>query len=448
MPAVDTIAAIATPPGKGGVCIVRVSGPQAGDIAVAITGKLPQPRYATFCHFRFNNEIIDEGLALYFPGPCSFTGEDVLELHGHGGVVVSDMILQAVLKSGARMARPGEFSERAYLNDKLDLIQAEAVVDLIEAGSQQAARAAVRSLEGEFSAHIGELLSELTGLRVYVESALDFSDEEIEFLQSGDIANKLYHLKKKIHQLTVSAERGCILSEGLQIVIAGKPNAGKSSLMNSLCGRDSAIVTDVPGTTRDVLREQVAIKGIPVHLHDTAGLREQAEPIEQEGIKRAKDHIAKADLVLWIHDDSTDFKLDDVNYLPQDKLLIICNKIDLSGNQPGETKLGSFDALRVSVVSGQGLEQLEQYIVAHTMKGVPIENEFTARRRHLYALQETENYLDNAITRLSEQFATGGGGELLAEELRLAQHSLGEITGVFTSDDLLGKIFSEFCIGK
>jgi tRNA modification GTPase len=448
MPAVDTIAAIATPPGKGGVCIVRVSGPHAGDIAVAITGKLPQPRYATFCHFRLNDEIIDEGLALYFPGPGSFTGEDVLELHGHGGVVVSDMILQAVLKAGARMARPGEFSERAYLNDKLDLIQAESVVDLIEAGSQQAARAAIRSLDGEFSAHISELLSELTGLRVYVESALDFSDEEIEFLQSGDIANKLEYLKEKIHQLTVSAERGCILSEGLQIVIAGKPNAGKSSLMNSLCGRDSAIVTDVPGTTRDVLREKVAIRGIPVHLHDTAGLRDQAEPVEQEGIKRAKNHIATADLVLWIHDDTTGFEPGDVDFLPHDKLLIICNKIDLSGNPAGETNMDCCDALRVSVASGQGLEQLEQYIVAHTMKGAPTENEFTARRRHLYALQETENYLDNAITRLSEQFATGAGGELLAEELRLAQHSLGEITGVFTSDDLLGKIFSEFCIGK
>ena len=440
MSSTDTIAAIATPPGKGGVSIVRVSGPMAGDIAIAITGNLPMARYATFCRFRFNEQIIDEGIALYFPAPASFTGEDVLELHGHGGVVVSDMILRAVLQAGARMARPGEFSERAYLNDKLDLIQAEAVVDLIEAGSQQAAKAAVRSLEGEFSEYINELLGQLTDLRVYVESALDFADEEIEFLQSGDIEHKLQQLSKTIHQLGISAQRGRMLSEGLHLVIAGKPNAGKSSLMNVLCGRESAIVTELPGTTRDVLREQVQIRGIPVHLHDTAGIRDGAEPVEQEGIKRAKNHIANADLVLWVHDDSSPLESADFDFLPHDKLLIVCNKTDLSGNTPGLVQLNQMDAVRLSA--------LEDYILSHTMQVATIENEFSARRRHLEALQMTERFLDNAMDRLSEQFATGGTGELLAEELRLAQHALGEITGRFTSDDLLGKIFQEFCIGK
>ena len=448
MSATDTIAAIATPPGKGGVSIVRVSGPLAGGIAKTVTGDLPKARYATLSQFKFNDQVIDEGIALYFPAPASFTGEDVLELHGHGGVIVSDMILKAVLQAGARMARPGEFSERAYLNEKLDLVQAEAVVDLIEAGSEQAARAAVRSLEGEFSQHINGLLMLLTELRVYVESALDFSDEEIEFLQTGDIELRLKELKAKIHQLGITAQRGRILSEGLHFVIAGKPNAGKSSLMNTLCGRESAIVTELPGTTRDVLREHVVISGIPVHLHDTAGIRDGAEPIEQEGINRAKAHIANADLVLWVHDDSTPLVSTDYDFLPHDNLLIVCNKIDLSGNPPGLLNINQTDAVRLSARTGEGMKALEDYIVSHTVSSPAMENEFSARRRHLQALQMTEQYLNNATDRLAEQFATGGTGELLAEELRLAQHSLGEITGEFTTDDLLGKIFNEFCIGK
>lgn len=448
MPATDTIAAIATPPGRGGVCIIRVSGPQSSSIAQAVTGQIPKPRQATYCQFIDKQaNLIDEGLALYFPGPSSYTGEDVLELQGHGGIVVSDMILQAVLEAGARMARPGEFSERAYLNDKLDLTQAEAVVDLIDAGSRQAARAAVRTLDGEFSRHIDNLLGELIELRVYIESALDFADEEIEFIQSGNIENRLKRLFEQIQQLAIAANRGRILGEGLHLVIAGLPNAGKSSLMNALCGRDSAIVTEIPGTTRDVLRENVIIDGIPVHLHDTAGLREKAEPIEQEGIRRAKGHMSTADLVLWVHDDTT--KLNASDYLPlqTEQLVLVRNKIDLTNTSPGLVTQDGYDSLHISTTTSAGMAELRNYIAGYAMQQQG-ENEFSARRRHLAALEQTELYLENARGRLAEQLASTGTGELLAEELRLAQQALSEITGKFTADDLLGKIFAEFCIGK
>jgi len=445
----DTIAAIATPPGRGGVCIIRISGSQCKHIARAITGRLPKPRYATFCQFSDEqDQLIDEGLVLYFPAPHSYTGEDVLELHGHGGVIVSDMILQAALQAGARAARPGEFSERAFLNDKLDLTQAEAVVDLIDAGSRQAARAAVRTLDGEFSEHIDVLLAELIELRVYIESALDFADEEIEFIQSGDIENRLSLLLEKIEYLAKVADRGRVLGEGLHIVIAGKPNAGKSSLMNALCGNERAIVTEIPGTTRDVIRENVLIEGIPIHLHDTAGLRDQAEPIEQEGIRRAKDHVSAADLVLWVHDDTTDIDAADYKMFEDADVLLVLNKIDLSSNAAGRTRINDHDAVLISTSTSMGMNDLRSCIAEHAMGKERGENEFSARRRHLDALKQTQMYLQNANNRLAEQLASTGTGELLAEELRQAQHALGEITGKFTSDDLLGKIFTEFCIGK
>jgi tRNA modification GTPase len=445
----DTIAAIATPPGRGGVCIIRLSGSQCKRIAQAIIGQLPKPRYATFSKFTDEQgQLIDEGLALYFPAPHSYTGEDVLELHGHGGVIVSDMILQAALRAGSRMARPGEFSERAFLNDKLDLTQVEAVVDLIDAGSRQAARAAVRTLDGEFSRHIHDLLAELIGLRVYIESALDFADEEIEFIQSGDIENRLSQLLDKIQQLARVANRGRVLGEGLQIVIAGKPNAGKSSLMNVLCESNRAIVTEIPGTTRDVIRENVLIEGIPVHLHDTAGLRDWAEPIEQEGIRRAKDHVSVADLVLWIHDDSTEIDSADYLGLEGGQVILIKNKIDLSGKSAGLKREDNHDCLYISTTTGAGMDDLRSCIAHYAMGKEQGENEFSARRRHLDAIEQTQMYLENAQARLAEQLSSMGTGELLAEELRLAQHALGEITGEFTSDDLLGKIFTEFCIGK
>ena len=445
----ETIAAIATPPGRGGVCIIRVSGSAASEIALSLLGRLPPARYATFSRFTDDKgQIIDEGLAIYFPAPHSFTGEDVLELHGHGGMVVSDMILQAVLAAGARMARPGEFSERAFINDKLDLAQAEAVADLIDAGSRQAARAAVRTLEGDFSRRVNELLDELTELRVYVESSMDFADEEIEFIESGDISNRLAGLTARIEELGELASRGRLLGEGLHLVIAGKPNAGKSSLMNVLSGRDSAIVTEIPGTTRDILREKIQIGGIPIHLHDTAGIREQVEPIEQEGIRRAKDSISSADLVLWVHDDTTTLVTEDLGTVDANKLLVVKNKIDLSGGSAGLCNEDGHNCVQVSIKNDLGMEELRQFILHHAHGEQLTENEFSARRRHLQALRHTGEFLHNARARLEEQLANAGTGELLAEELRLAQQSLAEVTGEFTSDDLLGKIFTEFCIGK
>lgn len=443
----DTIAAIATPPGKGGIAIIRISGPEVKSISMKILGSVPKPRQASFTRFLMDSEIIDEGLAIYFPGPGSFTGEDILELHGHGGAIVSDRVLNAVLQAGARMARPGEFSERAFLNEKIDLAQAEAVVDLIEASSVQSARAAMRTLEGVFSNRINSLLAELIELRVYVESSLDFSDEEIDLLESGDIENRLKNLQAKIQELVTGTQRGSVLSEGLNVVLAGKPNAGKSSLMNILCGRESAIVTSIPGTTRDVLRERISIDGIPVTLHDTAGLRADAEVIEQEGIRRAKTTIDMADLILWIHDDRDPLNDEEINTIPQDRLVLVHNKIDRSGNTPGIYKDDRV-SIRLSALTGQGINHLREYIVEYSGLQVTGENEFSARRRHIKALQGAAVFVDNALVQLTQQLSSFGTGELVAEELRLAQDNLGEITGRFTSDDLLGKIFSEFCIGK
>lgn len=451
---VDTITAIATPPGRGGVCIIRVSGPDVKDIAKTIVGKCPKPRYATFAYFRDpqnpdnDSNIIDEGLALYFPGPNSFTGEDVLELQGHGGVVISDMILSAVLDAGARMARPGEFSERAFLNDKLDLAQAEAIADLIDAGSRQAAKAALRTLEGEFSRHVHLLLEELISLRIYVESSMDFADEEIELLQSGDVETRLDSLLHAVEKITRSASRGRVLGEGLQMVIAGRPNAGKSSLMNVLSGRESAIVTDIPGTTRDIIREQIIIEGIPIHVHDTAGIRDEAEMIEEEGIRRARDSMENADLVLWVHDDTIELDVHEYEQYKANDLILVRNKIDRSGRSEGQSIENQIPVVAISTTTEEGIEALRQQILQVAHVGHYQENDFSARRRHMQALNDTARYLDQANIRLKEQLQTGGGGELLAEELRMAQHTLNEITGEFSSDDLLGKIFTEFCIGK
>jgi len=446
---IDTIAAVATPPGCGGICIIRASGPEVVAIAKALLGLCPKPRVATFSRFMdADHQLIDEGLALYFPSPNSFTGEDVLELHGHGGRVVSDMLLKAVLDAGARMALAGEFSQRAFLNNKLDLVQAEAIADLIDAGSQRAAKAALRTLEGEFSVHINSLLEELVSLRVYVESSLDFSDEEIELLQQGDIQGRLQRLHDRLKKIRRTAHRGQVLGEGLHIVIAGRPNAGKSSLMNSLSGRDSAIVTDIPGTTRDVIREQLLIEGIPVHLHDTAGLRDEVEVIEQEGIRRARESLLTADVVIWIHDDSTEIDRQEYQEFRQSGLILVRNKIDLTETSPGTSQEDGISCIAISTKSQAGLEELRKQIARMADVEVSGETDFSARRRHLDALERAEHSLDLATQRLREQIATTSGGELLAEELRQAQHSLNEITGEFTSDDLLGKIFTEFCIGK
>lgn len=447
-PVTETIAAIATPPGKGGIGIVRVSGPMAAVIARALTGGVPQPRQASMRPFMdAEGRILDTGLVLYFAAPNSFTGEDVLELHGHGGVVVLDLLLARVLELGARLARPGEFSERAFLNDKLDLAQAEAVADLIDSGTAQAARAAVRSLAGEFSSRVHKLVAALTGLRAYVEAAIDFPDEEVDFLSEGDVAGRLAAIREDFESLSGVARQGSLLREGTTVVIAGRPNAGKSSLMNRLAGHEAAIVTDTPGTTRDVLREKVDLDGLPLQLVDTAGLRESGDAVEQEGVRRARREIQQADRVLFLIDAHTGATPEDkrnLAELPADlPVTLVLNKIDLSGEQPGLAEQDGMPLLRLSAKTGAGFDILRRHLEEAVGYQPAGEGTFSARRRHLEALSRARNHLDSA-----RAHAEVGAGELMAEELRMAQLALSEITGEFGSDDLLGEIFSSFCIGK
>lgn len=443
----DTIAAIATAPGKGGVGIVRVSGPAALAIGQRITGKELPVRYVTFCEFKDSRGSIDQGLAIYFQAPYSFTGEEVVELHGHGGPVVMDMLLGACVEAGARLARPGEFSERAFLNDKIDLAQAEAIADLIDASSQQAARNALNSLSGQFSAQISELLTQLIELRMYVEAAIDFPEEEIDFLGDGIVQAKLDAIRAKLAAILASAEQGAVMHEGLQVVIAGKPNAGKSSLLNALAAREAAIVTDIAGTTRDVLREHINIDGLPLHIIDTAGLRDSDDPVEQEGIRRAWLEIEKADVLLLLVDASQSAQTDpqalwaEVSKaaMPQVTTLVVHNKID---------KIDAYSAsdavIAVSAKRGDGLQQLKDRLKALAGISQSGEGVFSARARHVDALSRSKALLDDA----NNNFNYTGAGELLAEDLKQVQHYLNEITGEFSSDDLLGKIFGSFCIGK
>ncbi|MES9855721.1 MAG: tRNA uridine-5-carboxymethylaminomethyl(34) synthesis GTPase MnmE [Sedimenticola sp.] len=444
----ETIAAIATPPGMGGVGIVRISGKDLSAIAEALIGRLPSPRQAHLCRFLDSKEgAIDEGIALYFPAPYSFTGEDVLELQGHGGPVVMDLLLQRVLSCGARLAHAGEFSQRAFLNDKLDLTQAEAIADLIESGTAAAARLAVRSLEGAFSRQINQLLNELINLRTYVEAAIDFPEEEIDFLSDGKVSANLRSVEESISTVQKSAQIGRLLRDGMVLVIAGVPNAGKSSLLNALAGRDSAIVTEIPGTTRDLLREQIQIEGMPLHLVDTAGLRESSDRVEQEGIRRAREEIANADRILWIFDDSADPDHDafDRSSLPPSvPLTLIRNKIDASGTAPSISDNGQCVEIALSAKTGDGMEQLRTHLKESMGYSGPEEGVFIARRRHLDALERASEHLATGKRALENS----GSGELLAEDLRQAQQALGEITGEFTADDLLGQIFGSFCIGK
>jgi len=445
----DTIAAVATPPGRGGVGIVRVSGPAAGELACAIIGALPPARHAQYGVFRdAAGQALDHGIALWFPGPHSFTGEDVLELQGHGGPVVMDLLLARALELGARLAEPGEFSQRAFLNDRLDLAQAEAVADLIEADSAQAAHAAVRSLAGEFSRRVLALAEALVQLRMYVEAAIDFPEEEIDFLGDPRIAADLAALQSDLACLLDSTRQACLLREGMTVVIAGRPNAGKSSLLNRLAARESAIVTDIPGTTRDVLREHIHLDGMPLHIVDTAGLRESADPVEQEGIRRAWQEIEQADRVLLVTDHAG-IAADEqaiITKLPGNlPVTVVRNKIDLAGLAPFEVTDGSLGPeLGLSAKTGAGLEQLRTHLKAAMGFQSSAEGAFIARRRHLDALRLAEAHLDEG----ARQLAQFGAGELLAEELREAHQALGEITGEFTSDELLGRIFSSFCIGK
>jgi tRNA modification GTPase len=444
----DTIAAIATPAGRGGVGIVRVSGPSLSEIVQGVIGRPLTSRHAHFTRFLdADRTVIDEGIALFFPAPASFTGEDVLELQAHGGPVVMDLLLRRVLGLGARPARPGEFSERAFLNGKIDLAQAEAIADLIDSQTEVAARLASRSLKGDLSRRVHRLVEDLTRLRVYIEAALDFPDEEIDFLSDGKVSADLRAIAHQLVQIKAGAQLGRLVRDGMTLVIAGRPNAGKSSLMNALAGEDRAIVTEVPGTTRDLLREEVQIDGLPVHLIDTAGLRQSDDPVEREGIRRARAEIAKADLVLWVADDQSHhaWEVSDLPPLPGNvPILRVLNKIDLTGRPSGPVE-GSADAqTALSAKTGRGLDYLRLFIKDLMGYQAPTEGAFMARRRHLDALERA----DSLVARGVEAFQETGSAELLAEDLRGAQNALSEITGTFSSEDLLGRIFSSFCIGK
>jgi tRNA modification GTPase len=448
----DTITAPATPPGRGGIGIVRVSGSLASSIAQTILKKTPKVQYANFCKFfSASGEVIDQGLAIYFRAPRSFTGEDILELHCHGGPVVMDLLLQRVLMLGARMAKPGEFMERAFLNRKIDLTQAEAVADLIDATNAQAAQNAVRSLQGEFSRQISKLLTTLIQLRVPLEAAIDFpEDEETEKLAIESLDSNVENVLLQIKQLKNTAKQGAILREGITVVIAGKPNAGKSSLFNYLSGQEAAIVTAMPGTTRDVLHARIQIDGLPINLLDTAGLRDQPDMIEGEGIRRAWEEIKKADHVLLVVDAFTSLdrdlaKLgrDFFDAMPKHAhFTVLYNKIDLLDEEAKSIKANDVDCVYLSVKTKAGLSLLKQRL-KKSAGFYTVENGFSARRRHLDALDQTEKHLLNA-----QRVLLARAFELVAEDLVRAQHSLGEITGEFTADDLLGKIFSEFCLGK
>lgn len=445
----DTIVAVATPSGRGAVGIVRLSGPRALEIATRIAGDLPAPRSAALRSFRDSaGEVLDEGLVLAFPAPQSYTGEDVVELQGHGGPVVLDLVLRACCAHGARIARPGEFSERAFLNDRLDLAQAEAVSDLINAASQQAARAAVRSLEGEFSRRVTAGVEALTQLRMFVEGALDFSDEDVNWLADEKLRTRLSALNNGLRALLREAGQGRRLREGMTVALAGQPNVGKSTLLNALAGNDAAIVTDIAGTTRDLLRENIVIEGLPITVVDTAGLRESRDPVERIGIERAWKAMEQAELVLFLLDDRagfTDVDRDLLERLPcGPEVALLHNKCDLSGRAPERFKQEGRIGLRFSAAKNLGLQLLKDEIQRVAGFSGGGEGLFSARTRHVEALQRAHAHVLAAQQRLSEN----SKAELAAEELRLAQQALSEITGAFNSDDLLGRIFSTFCIGK
>jgi len=450
----DTIIAQATPPGRGGVGILRISGRAARDVAQAVLGKLPKPRYADYLPFQdADGSTLDQGIALWFPGPNSFTGEDVLELQGHGGPVILDLLLKRIVAlENVRIARPGEFSERAFLNDKLDLAQAEAIADLIDASSEQAARSAVNSLQGAFSQRIHHLVEALTHLRIFVEAAIDFPDEEIDFLSDGKIEAKLNTVMGDLDAVRAEARQGSLLREGMKVVIAGRPNAGKSSLLNALAGREAAIVTDIAGTTRDVLREHIHLDGMPLHIIDTAGLREASDEVERIGIERAWNEIEQADLVLFMVDGTTTAATEPADIWPEFMarlpaslpIVVVRNKADITGEALGQTEVNGQSLIRLSARTGDGVDLLRDHLKQVMGFNHNMEGGFLARRRHLQALEEAAQHLVQG----KDQLLGAWAGELLAEELRLAQQSLSEITGEFTSDDLLGRIFSSFCIGK
>ena len=449
----DTIAAIATAPGRGGIGIIRLSGDQALAIAQRLTGQTLQPRHAHFCNIQDHNHcVLDSGIGLFFPAPNSFTGEDVVELQLHGSPVVLDLVTQEIFSLGARPAGPGEFSHRAYLNDKIDLAQAEAIADLINSTTRKAALNASRSLQGEFSRKIDSLIHQVTELRIFVEAAIDFPEEEIDFIQQGEVCEKLTNIIEHFDAVTDQAKQGSLIREGMKLVIAGKPNAGKSSLLNALSGQDTAIVTAIEGTTRDVLREHIELDGMPLHIVDTAGLRDSQDVIEQEGIRRAWLEMESADQILLVIDSGNTAAIHVADILPEAEKLqrqgipitVVLNKIDLTHQPPNISMNGATTVIKLSAKTGQGMELLKQHLKSSMGFQEDAEGQFSARRRHLESLNNAKIHLLHG----QHQILSAGAGELLAEDLRLCQNTLGEITGAISSDDLLGKIFSSFCIGK
>ena len=443
----ETVAAIATPAGRGGIGVVRITGLRLTPMLNALVASEVIPRRATRADFRgADDSVIDQGLVLYFPAPHSYTGEDIIELQAHGGPVVLHLLLKRCIELGARIAEPGEFTKRAFLNNKLDLAQAESVADLIDASTAEAARCALRSLQGEFSTQIEAMVQALTDLRILVEATLDFPDEEVELLERGNARCRLENLQQQLTKIMTASQQGRLLREGIQVVLAGQPNVGKSSLLNMLAGAERAIVTEIPGTTRDTIRETINLAGVPLHVIDTAGLREPRDPVEKMGVAKTWEAIAQADLVLWVSDATrVETKVADPAWsgrlpagIPQ---LNIVNKLDLLDAHPTQQDLPNENEVFVSAKTGAGLELLRSAMLRAVGWGGGGEGLFMARERHLHALQGAIRHVDNAI-------ALTGELELFAEELKLAQNVLASITGEVTADDLLGKIFSHFCIGK
>jgi tRNA modification GTPase len=447
----ETIAAVATPPGRGGIGVIRVSGPQVKQVAQSVLGKLPAPRLASLSDFRASGgEHIDQGLALYFPAPHSFTGEDVLELHAHGGPVLLAMLLQNIISvSDTRLARPGEFSERAFLNGKLDLLQAEAIADLIDAASQQAVRCAARSLQGEFSQRIKSLQAALVNMRVSVEAAIDFPEEEIDVLRQTELQQQLSALLLQLQELSRNAQQGALLREGMRVVIAGQANVGKSSLLNRLAGEELAIVSPIAGTTRDVLRQHILLHGMPVYIMDTAGIRAAQDSIEQQGIERTARQMAQADRILWVCASATLSSEESeimAAHIPEGSAVtVVLNKIDLREQPAGMDEHSHPPRVALSAKTGAGIDLLREHLAACMgLQEIAGEGLLLARQRHTDALNRAAAILQDACA----QFAGNCAAELLAEDLRQVQQCLGEITGEYSSDDLLGAIFSQFCIGK
>jgi tRNA modification GTPase len=447
----ETIVAAATPPGRGGVGIVRLSGPKVPEYAAIVLGDVPLPRRAVFARFLdARQETIDAGLALFFPAPHSYTGEHVLELQGHGGPLVMEALVTRMVELGARRAHPGEFTQRAFLNDKLDLAQAEAIADLIDAGSKEAVRAAMRSLQGEFSNMVRGLTEAIVELRTYVEAAIDFPEEEIDFLADRELGQRFDNVREHFEGVEQSARQGRLLREGMTVVIAGRPNAGKSSLLNRLAGYDAAIVTPIPGTTRDIVRERIDIDGMPLHVLDTAGLRQAAsDEVEAEGIRRAQVEMQRADRVLFVIDVIDDplgrAYTEESERLPSDvPVTLVFNKCDLSVGIPVADTTAGPPRITLSAQTGEGIDSLRAHLKLCMGYQTLDAGTVSARQRHLDALTRARRCTEEAARQLQERRA----GELVAEELRVAQQALNEITGEFTSDDLLGRIFSGFCIGK